>query len=242
MVTMKNCTKCGDEKGQLYLCDSCNKELCKKCADLTETEIRCMNLAKRKLKFLCEGCENGLFRIPEFINKLSKLEEKIESIQKTNEELSSKNVTINSEDIIAEMLDRKNRARNIIITNIPEAKSVSYSDKTKEDKDTLTELLKDFEVDTDNIKTYRLGKYNNKARPIKVVLNSEEEAKKILKNRNKVRLTNVHIHGDQTKKQREYFYEVKNNLEELLKKGENNKTIKYIQGKPTIVDKTTVKP
>lgn len=102
-------------------------------------------------------------------------------------------------------------------------------------------LLSDFEITKDKIKTFRLGKYDkNKNRPIKVLLNSPEDAKNVLKNKKTIKVPSIIIFNDQTKMQREYYNDVKQKLNNLILSGDTSKTIKFINDKPTIVIKSPV--
>lgn len=78
---------------------------------------------------------------------------------------------------------------------------------------------------------FRLAKINkDKNRPIKVILQSDEDALTVLKNKSKISVEGIRVGNDMTKMQQEYF---KNEL------NDNSKTIKFVKGKPTIVKVTT---
>lgn len=55
------CDVCGDlgiNKNPIFPCDSCNKKICKQCANLTSSEVRVLELKdSRILKFHCSSCE-----------------------------------------------------------------------------------------------------------------------------------------------------------------------------------------
>lgn len=59
---MVSCMKCSEElSNQNYLsCDYCKRPMHTNCSELTASEIKCMQLKKRILKFLCGECENDL--------------------------------------------------------------------------------------------------------------------------------------------------------------------------------------
>lgn len=60
------CIKCKQkqnkrEKFYVFACDSCNTYYCGDCSELSTSEVRCMPLQERKLKFFCMQCrENDL--------------------------------------------------------------------------------------------------------------------------------------------------------------------------------------
>lgn len=236
------CMKCKITKGDsVILCDSCQRSTHRDCSGLSASELKVMDLkGKRYLKFYCEDCQNGVKLIPKLLVKIDTLETEINKL-KTMVETSGQNIVSisNKEDLLYEMNDRNNRASNIIIFNVNESKKATAQQRQSEDSKTVDNILQNFNnIDQNNIKNFRLGKFEpNKSRPIKVVLKSVEDAKYVLKNRNLAAGQGVKIVGDQTKMQRVYYKWVKAELDKLIQSGVSNKTIKYINNKPTIVDK-----
>lgn len=63
-VEMAGCSKCKSEltsedlKSKL-VCDRCQSRVCQTCSCLSSTELRCMVLNKRVLKFYCPSCERA---------------------------------------------------------------------------------------------------------------------------------------------------------------------------------------
>lgn len=47
------------EKFYVFACDSCNTFYCGDCSGLTTTEVRCMPILERTLKFYCTLCREG---------------------------------------------------------------------------------------------------------------------------------------------------------------------------------------
>ena len=86
-----SCSQCKNSTPNsklLYKCDLCQKTVCNECSSLTSTEDRCMNLAKRRLKFFCSECD---FKELEYekclkLNKQLLLEN--QKLQNKNQELS----------------------------------------------------------------------------------------------------------------------------------------------------------
>lgn len=240
----KKCMKCLVEEPKEFVnCDSCKKILCKKCSELTETEFRCIALKKRRLTFLCEHCEKGIMLIPDIINQLNDLQKQVADLKK---ELQTKHQNtkhdveaLECEDIISELMERERRSTNIIISNIKEPSCNSRETRTEEDKKNVTDILKDINVDLTNIKVFRLGKFSpSKNRLLKVILNNSEDARNILRNKRQVTVPSVRIFGDQTKRQQNYFHIIKTQLEDLQANGDDTKTIRFINNKPTIVKKS----
>lgn len=234
---MNTCSKCNiKERDVVFPCDSCKRSLCDTCADLSASEIRCMSLKKRKLLFLCEECENGLSQVPLLVKKVNELEAELNNLKKNGTLIPTS--LDNQENLITEMIDRQNRMSNVIIFNVKESQMNSRIERNNDNINTVKDLLGDIKIDTDHIKAFRLGKFDpSKTRPIKVIFSSVEDAKYVLKNKNNIKVPSIRIYGDQTQAQRKYFLYIKQQLQEIIASGDDTKTIRYLNNKPTIVDK-----
>lgn len=233
------CVTCKCTTGEPCLfCDSCQRSTHRECTGLNASELKVMDLkGKRLLKFYCEDCQNGIKLIPKLLVKIDKLEGQINDLKKLNDNISDSTVSEN-EDIISEIIDRQSRASNIVIFNVNESKLNSSRERNSEDNKTVHTILKDLDINKDGIKQFRLGKAEpGKNRPIKIILNSPEDAKYVLKNKYNITVPNIRIYSDQTKAQLQYLRKVKADLQVLIEKGDVNKTIKFFKNKPTIVDK-----
>lgn len=242
---MDICYKCQADKNvknniTLFPCDSCKRLICADCADLSASEIRCMGLKSRKLMFLCSDCEKGILLIPTLLKQVSDMQLEINELKQRNSTTSVPNTLNNEEDLISEMLDRQKRMSNIIVYNVNESHQKSQAERNIEDKEAILNILEGVDVNKNNIKLFRLGKFiTGKVRPIKVILNSAEDAKHILKNKQLIKIPSIKIFADQTLVQRQYFRKVKAALQELIDSGDTSKTIRYVNNKPTIVKKAT---
>lgn len=86
------------------------------------------------------------------------------------------------------------------------------------------------------IKTLRIGKSRaGHVRPLMVTLSNRNEAVTILKNKYKYK-GQAKIKQDLTKQQREYLRNLRVRLGTMQEAGINDKTIRYINGVPRIVD------
>lgn len=237
---MAACSKCDTnaENSKLFTCDSCNETLCATCSNLSASELKCMPLKNRKLKFLCEECEKGLGQIPLLIKQMVEMREEINQLKLMQITSVPQSNVVTQENFINEMLDRQNRRSNIIMLNLKESQLNSKAERSKDDIDAVKVILNEMSINKDNVRTFRLGKYeNSKNRPLKVILNSPEDALYVLKNKKSIKVPSVKVFGDQTKMQRDYFLNIKRQLNEMIDKGDESKTIKYINNVPTIVDK-----
>lgn len=140
------------------------------------------------------------------------------------------------ENLILELKDRCDREKNIVIVGISEINDKNWKSRQQHDNQEVIKLITMlFEDCPKPIKSQRLGKYiQNKNRPIKVYFENSETAKRLLKNRTKLP-ENVQIFSDQTPKQKQYLESLKDQLNRRAQDGEENLTIKYVKGTPTIV-------
>ncbi|KAK9754638.1 hypothetical protein QE152_g1166 [Popillia japonica] len=138
----------------------------------------------------------------------------------------------NMVNIIEELQDRQARESNIIIFNLSKS-----NNPNQEETENVIKILNSIDntVNVTNLQLTRLGKFTHeKKRPIKVTLFSKADVLKILKNKKKTDST-IKIQADLTLMQRQYLVELRSKLSDLNKSGAN-KTIRYIRGKPQIVD------
>lgn len=238
---VKKCSKCdAEDQKETYNCDNCKKILCRRCSELSETEIRCISLKKRRLTFFCKDCENGVMCIPDILKQLELLQKEVLELKEALKTKTENNMEIKQngdyEDMISEMIDRQRRASNIMVANIKEPLGNSQDERSETDKKSIKDILKNINIDTTDIKVYRIGKFNpGKDRLVKVVLNSSNEALTVLKNKRNIHIPSIRIFSDQTKQQRDFYRSIKKQLDDLKASGDDTKTIKYINNKPVIV-------
>uniref|UniRef100_A0A6P7F0R6 Uncharacterized protein LOC114325130 isoform X1 n=1 Tax=Diabrotica virgifera virgifera TaxID=50390 RepID=A0A6P7F0R6_DIAVI len=226
---------------QFIKCSGCMNSLHTSCIGLQGDDAsRITRMRSKNVKVLCNTCSNEedkLDQLKQFLTnlvdtKLQELERKIANI----------NTTIHSEhqeDIIEEAMDRINRSHNIILYNVPETNSAV------EDNNKVNEIL--ITVQGDNVNpissrhVHRIGKRSNKARPIKVTFSTPAQAKSFLRAKNKLAtstFSTISISDDKTPRQREYMNKLRTELKRRTDHGEQNLTIKYVRGRPTLVSKT----
>lgn len=158
--------------------------------------------------------------------------------------LSNKpNSVISTCEAADELEERKKRANNLIIINVPESSKLNQIEKIQDDKIQITNILNkiDSNIEINSINTLRLGSMRpDKPRPVKVILKNSTEAINILRRKN-FYLTNstVKIFSDQTPNQRKFLSDLRQELETRIKGGEVGLTIKYMNNKPTIIRSTS---
>jgi hypothetical protein len=181
-------------------------------------------------------------RIIDSENRIKTLEDEVLVLKNGNP--SSSNV----ETILEEINDRELRSRNIIFYNVPESSSSSTSIRIDHDKSITSKLIHSFcTSDPDcSFKLYRVGRpVKNKPRPLKVIFQTPNPVMDICKNFDPKRLVdidpsleNVSLSRDRTLHERKYLSDLRATLKERTDKGENDLTIKYVNGTPKIVKQT----
>lgn len=235
------CLKCFEPiaDSQFCECDGCKQKIHYTCSDLSTTELRCMTLKNRYLKYLCHACQEGLRLVPLLKTKIDELENKFNQLIKDSNSKSSSNCNSTSTDsnfhlesLLIEIEERKTRAKNIMIYNLPESQTDDA--KVKEIVSTVS--------DADKVKKiFRVGKTGDRPRPIKVILSDSDTAIQILKNRSRINNPQISVRSDLTTVQRDYLKELRDQLNQRIADGEANLTIKYVRGIPKIVAKETQK-
>lgn len=193
----------------------------------------------------CEGCKilpALQASIVALTNAVKALEAEIKDIKKEKMEEKS-----GAEIIINEIMEREERSKNIILFNLEEKyeedKMIMKEHDIKMAKKVIREICPD--LDTNNIKTFRIGKKNGaNRRALKVCLNNKGDAMKIIKNKKKLRDSNstVSIVLDQTTMQRDYYRKIQDELNNRKENGESNLFIKYENGIPKISKKYQPNP
>lgn len=205
------------------------------------------------------------YTLADVMSKLESLETKIEGMEKWQMELSElyeEQKTINNElrdeinylkNEVAQLKSKRDSSETSQSTireiDEREAKKVNLmvfgcieNGDEHNDKASVTNMIKAVcpEIDTSKIKAKRLGiKRNDRPRPIRVTLNSEQEvrsmffkAKELIKNPT---YKNYALGFDKTKQQIEEYKNIKAELERRLAKGEQNLKIKYFRNVPKII-------
>jgi len=191
-------------------------------------------------------------KLNSFERKLSDLSTQLAAIKTENNTLSSNLATLTqrvvfletnkstlSEDSFSDFIDRQTRSKNIILFNVPE----SQIDANNSDISTTNLIFQKLNVDMKPVAIHRLGKSNGHTRPLKVTLNTISDVFKILGSSRRLKsdqsFKDVRITSDKTPKQREYFQNLRKELNERRSNGESNLSIKYYKGVPSIVSTVT---
>lgn len=237
-----SCYKCNSRFAELDVpikCDGCSSMAHQKCSGLSTTELKCLGLKNRLLKFFCIGCDQGLKELPELKTLIKKLLVEVDGLK------NNSNVVRSDDFIINEINERNVRSKNLIFYNVNECESNRSDERTANDVEQVTSTIKSI-FDSSSVpplplKVIRLGRYQSgKLRPIKAVFASASDAFDIMKNKKKIALQNppspVSISTDRTQYQRESMKKLREELALRTKNGHSNLTIKFIKGTPKIVE------
>lgn len=144
---------------------------------------------------------------------------------------------------IREMSERQLRQKNLIIFGLNEATPTDINTRGELDVITAKDIIhKCFPgANTQQLKVFRIGREQpSKKRPIKVILQSANEVRDIIRNVNEIKkldkYKNISLSFDKTPKQIEEYKALKETLTARLRNGETNIKIKYINGFPKIVN------
>lgn len=255
---MSLCNHCNTnlETEKEIKCDLCGLYYHVKCTKLTWGETALLKSKERNLSYLCNKCKIVTkFDLINEINVLkqtvSELQEQVKELKeiKNNKSIStvqhlSSNPITDQNDVINELIERENRANNLVLFNIDDPICDNENEKTEDDIRKVHSVLSLLNVKIDTgLKIRRLGKIiENKRRPIKITLPSKEDALNAVKQRKKLKNLEdkVFVSLDLTPTQRDYYKKVKEELTERCNNGDVDLYIKYINYIPVIAKKVKI--
>lgn len=241
---MNKCSVCSVDTNidSDIVCDGCNKMVHLSCSKLSRDEVILLRGRTRTLKYMCPNCESRDVEIKALKSMVEMLQKDITEL-KTNVNKGTEQKQVNMdmlvETAIAEMVEREWRAKNVIVYRVKESKSQDINIRINEDVQIVKEALAPVvDISSMDVKVVRIGKMDaTKVRPVKVIFKTKNDAMNVL--RNKKKITKFNLAADRTKAQQKILQQVQAEFEERESNGEENITIKYVGGVPTIVE---VKP
>ena len=250
-----SCIKCSifiDQSVDKYVkCDGCSRIVHVGCSELNETELKCFSLrsgSKRRMKYICVECEQGVHQIPKLVALLNDMRDEIRELNDRYAGLSVAQASVSSvdvfatEEIISEINQRNERARNVMVYGAVED-GVSKANQTELDVALVGGLLGEAGVMDEVVAPLRLGKFDGtkrpRARPIKLRLSSSESVTILLRKFREIKTnpdySHLSISPDRTPRQIAVFKAVKEQLNNRVAAGETDLRIKYQNGIPSIV-------
>lgn len=152
-----------DVKNPCYPCDSCRNLICIDCTELSATELKCLALSRRLLKFHCVKCRNYDFidvlrdQIKDKDHIIQNKDEIIEMLKERITENGNKNNESENSPNSASFADvAKTKVTHTCPTIIIKPKTQQDLKKTKEDIEKNVKL-EDLKVGVQNLKTTKSG-------------------------------------------------------------------------------------
>ncbi|CAG9823945.1 unnamed protein product [Phaedon cochleariae] len=226
------CKKEALEDRTTFKCDGCKRLIHITCAGVTATEVKCLQLSSRKMKYFCDDCEEGLLQVPILRKLLEESQIEVEKLKKTNmvglqdkqqevdklrkevKELREHGDFGNVESMFEEINELLNRANDLMIYNVPESRSRDLKSRIDDDKEKVRETMQILDIrdaESNILKVLRVGRSDgSRAKPLKVVFSNSYLVREMLKSKQKLQQSNFRISAAQTKLQQEIFK--KNNI------------------------------
>lgn len=148
------CNICNIQFAELDIpvkCDNCTLSAHSKCTGLSVTEVKCLSLKNRSLKYVCDSCDQGLKELPELKILIKKLLVEVEKLKNMNFNSDSGNMSsVNfSNEFIFNVINERNRcANNLLFYNIEEFDSNRLDDRISFDQVQINNIIKTILVDT----------------------------------------------------------------------------------------------
>lgn len=137
------------------------------------------------------------------------------------------------ESILAEGRERERRSHHVVAFKLEEATD------NQSDAQRISDLFAAIDPAIPLPRfVRRIGKISaEKIRPLLLVYSSTDEARKVLKFKEAVKLKGIDLKNDLTRGQLQHLKDLRNELEKKVNDGNTDLTIKYIRGTPAIVSK-----
>lgn len=252
------CIKCNvlikDGTEKFLKCDGCNRPIHVSCSELSSAELKCFELrpsTKRRIKYICIECEQGLHQIPKILGLINELRNEIRELKDARASGAAGSISQDSpppeqgicnEEIISEMMERSKRSQNVIIFGCVEEGTCRREQESR-DVDMVQDILREVNLTEQSVNPVRLGKYDptreNRSRPIKLRLTSPDCVSHIMRRFKKLksqpRFSMLSVVPDRTPQQRSLYRQIRQELDRRLNDGEVDLKIKHVRGVPTIV-------
>ena len=224
-----------DRKDLHWFCEECEKPAITAVRTDMEIEERCaayMSIMTHRLDNI-----EGHLATKADAKSVKELETRVRSLEEFRSDASTNagaqvvepRPSVSVSDTIAEQKERKYRASNIIIHNIPEPSSDEAEDRIKEDLSAVMKVFEAMDIEEQEVvkKCVRLGKKEQgKNRPTKIILNDKGLRSRILKRAKVLKdvadVERVYVGPDLTKMQRTEQKELRKELLARREKGETD--------------------
>lgn len=134
-------------------CDGCNLLTQNRCSSLTNSEINCLTLKNRNLKYFCEACKNDLRIVPELKQLVNRLLAEVNEIK--NQKNNNNSSRYSKKFIIGEIGERDIRALNVILRNVPKSNSHKAVDQVTRGSNLVSNVIGSI-ITVNNIKSLKI--------------------------------------------------------------------------------------
>lgn len=178
--------------------------------------------------------------------RLAEAEQNITALQNDVANLrSSPQDSSTTESIIAEFNDRNRRAKNVILYKLPESKSNSADAIKAHDLDAINRIFLCLGVSYSNFSLFRIGqRKGHTPRPLKITLPTPDDVRSLFGKFSAETISTAHgelsgleLSRDRTPTERSRLSKLRIEMDDRMKKGEVDLTIKFVNGTPSIVKK-----
>nr|CAI5837874.1 unnamed protein product [Callosobruchus analis] len=229
------------ESHLLVTCCICKEKYKHSCVEVTTNELRTLN-ANKGYDWTCKDCRVTGKDLKDLKALIIQLQNDIKDLKAENARIAESS-GFSLEDVIEEISERQKRKSNVMLFNVEEPdQNKSVREQTESDINLATNILNTIAPDISlaGAKVVRLGPFAaTKVRPVKIILNSPENARKILMNSKKLKNHNIYkkinVSADRTKKQLDHYKRLKQELLSRHATGDTNCRIKYINDIPRII-------
>ena len=247
-----NTVKCICCDSTVELHKSVNCCVCKRidkidCAGVSTAEARKIH-QKSGLSWSCKYCIELGSDLNALKSAIVLLQDEIKVLKTTisttqNKASRDDNSLLETEKVIQEISEREKRKSNIMIYGCKEDTVNSNKDQHILDADKVSQILSTLDIAETEYSLFRLGKFDstnvNRCRPLKICFSSPTPVNKALRNASKLKstpnLNGIFISSDKTPMQIALYRNTKAELNTRLANGEQNLSLKYRNGIPTII-------
>ena len=260
-----NCEKLLPKSSEGVCCNFCEHWYCLKCSHLKKMIYQALKGSPDSLMWFCEHCltafpgvKKVMIQIGSLEDKYEKLDERVTSLETQPKEIENISEIVREE--VKELQDIESRKLHMVCFNLPESESSDPDERKSDDTNSLKSLIhEDMKLYDKNIEIenpVRLGKKIEKTqsvagsntnktgdRPLRFKVWKFEDKRVILqanselKNSSDENVKKIFITPDQTRRQREESFKLREELR-YRKRVKNEKNLKISRGRIVSVEQS----
>nr|CAH7713460.1 unnamed protein product [Callosobruchus chinensis] len=212
------------------------------CVNISVDQLNLFEDGNNGFDWSCINCRKIGHELKDLKSLILTLQSEIQDLKSNSRGPNNSQTSVDFEQVIQEINERNKRRRNLILYGLPEQdQQLSSAMRIDKDESQVRGIIStvDQALVTDHFKPVRLGRYNEaKVRPIRITLQHDNDVFLAMKNAKSLktsRYKHISISFDRTLKQRQYFKEVKAELDIKNASGTEKYRIKHVDGIPKIV-------